>query len=200
VTDEFAGATSPEPDHRTDPLRAAVEVIPLGRVDEVAGAVVAANVEIGLGLPARVLAPRPPPAPALIPTSRQYNARIILDNLAAGAAPGLLRLGLTALDLCLPGFSHVFGQAQMNGRAAVVSSRRLAGPAGDAPRSVLYTRLVKVALHEMAHVLGAVHCHRPECLMRFSSTLVQVDALEVAFCPDCAALLLRRRRGLAPGG
>jgi archaemetzincin len=200
VTDESAAPVAPAPGGWTDRTEAVVEVVPLGRVDGVAGAVVTANLEIVLGLPARLTTPRPEPAPALVATGRQYDAGIILDALAADSGPGRLRLGLIASDLCLPGFTHVFGQAQMNGRAAVVSTHRLAGPTGDAPRSVLYTRLVKVALHEMAHVLGAVHCHRPECLMRFSSTLAQVDALEVAFCPECAEGLTQRRRSLVTGG
>ncbi len=200
MTDESAAPVAPPPGEWTDRTEAAVEVVPLGRVDEVAGAVVAANVEIGLGLPARLTASRPAPDPALIPTSQQYDAGVILDTLAAETPAGRLKLGLTAFDLCLPGFTHVFGQAQMNGRAAVVSSHRLAGPTGDAPRAVLYNRLVKVALHEMAHVLGAVHCHRPECLMRFSSTLRQVDALGLAFCPECADHLKQQRRRLVTGG
>ncbi|MBU1742814.1 MAG: hypothetical protein KKC37_14835 [Proteobacteria bacterium] len=183
----------------TGGARAVVEVVPLGRIDEVALAVVAANVDVVLGLPAVTASPRPEPTEALIPTRRQYDASMVLTPLAGDVPPGRIRLGLTARDLCLPVLTYVFGQAQMNGRAAVVSLCRLGGPGGAAPRALFYTRLAKVALHETAHLLGVSHCHRPGCLMCFSSTLGHVDALDIGFCPNCARVLGQGRRRLLAG-
>jgi len=150
----------------------------------------------------------PPPKPRTYLLTRQAAAaRLKRPDLMVLTAPDpegqlqevLQHLGLTARDLCLPVLTYVFGQAQMNGRAAVVSLRRLGGPGGAAPRALFYTRLAKVALHETAHLLGASHCHRPGCLMCFSSTLKHVDALDIGFCPDCAVGLVRGRRRLLGG-
>ena len=171
----------------------------MGRVDEVALAVVAANLEAIMGLRAEVVPAWPEPEEALLLARNQFDASVILKSLGDGVPPGKRRLGLTPLDLCLPVFTYVFGEAQMGGRAAVLSLYRLWGPGepvGSAPRSVFYTRLVKVALHETAHVLGVRHCRRLGCLMSFSRGLEQVDQLELGFCPDCQVSVMRGRRAL----
>lgn len=164
-----------------------IEIVPLGRVDGVAVSVVAANLQAIGGLLADVVPPWPEPGYAIIPARRQYNAIPILQALEATAPATGLRLGLMAGDLCLPIFSYVLGEAQVNGRAAVVSLYRL-GESGDkkpVDSSLLYERVAKVALHEVAHILGLHHCREPHCLMRFSLGVEHIDELSLAFCPEC---------------
>jgi archaemetzincin len=174
--------------------RLRVEVIPLGAVDEVSVSVVAANIQTFIGLPVDVAPPWPDPAYALIPVRGQYNALPILKALGAGLEPGIRRIGLLAGDLCLPILTYVFGEAQVNGRAAVVSLRRLKlGRDGQrAPAHLALERLAKVAVHEMSHVLGLTHCRSPRCLMSFSLGIEQLDALTLRFCPECERLVARR--------
>ncbi len=184
------------------PERGVVEIVPLGRVDQVALAVVAANIQSLLGLNSDVTEARPEPRYAFLAARRQYDAGPILKELAEGVPPGRIRLGLTNGDLCLPILTHVFGEAQMGGRAAVISLHRLGpGPlAGRAGPGVVYERLAKVALHETAHVLGVAHCRADGCLMRFSQKLEHLDQLKLTFCPACEADIVRlRRRYLEPG-
>lgn len=164
-----------------------VEIVPLGRVDGVAVSVVAANLQAIGGLLADVVPAWSEPEYAIIPARRQYNAIPILQALEASAPDAVLRLGLMAGDLCLPIFSYVLGEAQVGGRAAVVSLFRL-GEGGDGKpveSSLLYERIAKVALHEVAHVLGLHHCREPHCLMRFSLGSEHIDELSITFCPEC---------------
>ena len=163
------------------------EIIPLGLVDETAVSVIAANIQAILGLPSDVLPAWPDPRYALIPTRHQYNALPILKALNENAPPSALRLGVTAGDICLPILTYVFGEAQVGGKAAVVSVHRLreGGGGKPAPRSTMYERVAKVAVHETAHMLGLKHCREPECLMNFSAGVRQIDLLALRFCLGC---------------
>lgn len=189
----------PAPFGRRDP-RWRVEVIPFGRIDEVAAAVVTANLQEFLHLQGEMSLPRSVPTEAHLPARNQYDAGIMLQALRADLGAGVLRLGLTNLDLTLPILTYVFGEALVGGRAAVVSLFRLGDDPGR-PRldlGRLYARLAKVALHETAHALGVAHCRQPGCLMRFSYGLEQLDLLEIQFCSRCRAEIQRRKDEPAP--
>ncbi|MBI5583556.1 MAG: peptidase M54 [Deltaproteobacteria bacterium] len=175
-----------------------VEIIPLGRVDEVAGAVVAANIQEFLGFPTTLASPQPVPEEAHLPGRNQYDAGWILKQLRRGLDPRALRLGVTTRDLALPILTYVFGEALVGGRAAVVSVFRLGTEPGQPRKDLgrLYERLAKVALHETAHALGVPHCRRSGCLMRFSYGLDHLDTLEIAFCPACREEIARRTGAL----
>lgn len=176
-------------------------MVPLGRVSATAAAVVAANLQALLGLNTLVVRPWPEPSPCLVPTRGQYDASLILRELAPEGEPGALRLGLINHDLCLSFLTFVFGEAQLGGRAAVVSLHRLQDldDGSRAPQALFLERLAKVGLHETAHVLGLPHCRAPGCLMRFSGGLAELDRLGLEFCPACQGRLAvgraRIRRG-----
>ncbi len=175
-----------------------VQVVPLGAVDQVAVQVAAANLQSILDLPADVLEPWPEPEYALIAERGQYNAGPILKALAADIPAPLIRIGLTNLDLCLPILTFIFGEAQLGGRAAVVSYYRFNGEfwANLESKELTYERLAKITVHETAHVLGLSHCHAPGCLMRFSQSLEQLDSLSLLFCDQCSYELARARRAM----
>ncbi|MBU2549764.1 MAG: zinc metallopeptidase [Proteobacteria bacterium] len=190
--DPWGRAVSPG----ADPARGRLVIVPLGRVDDVAVRVAAGQVQAVFNLPVDVSDPRPEPEYALIPARRQYDAGAIIKALAADPVGPAWRLGLTEADLCLPFLTHVYGESQLGGRAAVVSPRRLRiePGGGRAPIETLYERLAKVVLHEVGHLRGLVHCPRSGCLMNFSLGLDQLDQLMACFCPDC-----ERRLGLRGG-
>lgn len=95
--------------------RSIVEVIPLGRVDEVACEVAAANIQSILGLSSRRVADWPTPEYAYLPARNQHDAGLILKALARDLRPPTLRLGITVLDLCLPILTYVYGEARIGG-------------------------------------------------------------------------------------
>lgn len=166
---------------------AAVDVVPVGDVDELAGAVLSAHLRTVMNLPARVLPPVALMDQAWLPARSQHDAAVVLDHLHEGRRPGTLRIGLTEVDLCLPVFSHVFGEAFVGGGVALVSTHRLDPGVhhGGDRRARKYERMVRVACHEAGHALGMTHCREPGCLMRFAGSVDVLDELTLTFCPRC---------------
>jgi len=122
----------------------------------------------------------------------QYNSRILLAQLLHQVAPPDSRiLGVTALDLFIPVLTFVFGEAQVSGQAAVVSTHRLDNALYGLPPSteVLFDRLCKEAIHELGHTYGLVHCHNGQCVMSSSMQIDGVDLKSDQFCSRCWAML-----------
>lgn len=129
----------------------------------------------------------------------QYNSRVVLAQLRDLTAVGADRvLGVAGVDLFIPVLTYVFGEAELDGRAAVVSSFRLDNELYGLPADParLFDRLVKEAVHEVGHTYGLVHCHRPRCVMTSSTYVEGIDLKDAAFCDPCQRLLRQRlRRG-----
>jgi len=121
----------------------------------------------------------------------QHSSSRILEWLSARRPPALSRLvALTDRDLFIPILTFVFGEAQLRGRVAVVSTARLAGTPlipGAAARVSL--RLQKEAVHELGHTYGLLHCHEPRCAMARSASLRDVDGKTPALCAACRSRL-----------
>lgn len=163
-------------------------VLPLGPIGEMAVRITAANLQAVLEIPVDIRPAAELPAEAYEPTRRQYDAARLLEDLVRICPGGYGKvLGVAAADLCIPILTYVFGEAQLGGKAAVVSGWRLrSSPSGVAvPLEHYYERLAKVALHEVAHTLSLYHCEEPGCLMNFSSTLADLDRLNLTFCERC---------------
>ena len=130
---------------------------------------------------------------------QQYRSMDVLAMLARicpGDAAKLL--ALTGRDLFVPVLTFVFGQAQLGGRAAVVSLARLRQEFyGMAPNQEIFMgRAVKEALHETGHTFGLVHCSDRSCAMSLATSVGQIDEKDGAWCASCAAQL-RRAKGVA---
>jgi len=168
-----------------------VGVLRLGSVGEAVLNIVAANLQEILHVPVDILPARQAPEFAYSESRKQYHAALILKKLAESRQPHPRILALVSVDLFIPVLTHVFGEAQMGGRAAVVSLHRLRHKEEGARVSLdtYYERAVKVALHEVAHTFDLVHCKQPECIMRFSSGPSDLDELPLFFCEYCEAFL-----------
>ncbi|HYC84529.1 MAG TPA: archaemetzincin [Chryseosolibacter sp.] len=76
----------------------------------------------------------------------------------------------------------VFGYGYRPGPACVVSTFRL----GRNNRSLLFTRLKKVAIHELGHNLGLPHCDDDGCPMQDAAESIStVDRAGSALCNAC---------------
>jgi len=156
--------------------------VPDGRLREVIS-----RLEAGLAMPVRLAEESLDPAYALDEVRRQYRSDLLLERLAeTGTRPGKM-LGVTDLDLFIPVLTFVFGEAQLKGRAAIVSSYRLRSEMyGLRPdRNLLLERLVKEALHELGHTRGLFHCYNPECVMQPSTYAELIDLKPARYCPSC---------------
>jgi archaemetzincin len=162
-------------------------------VDDLSIQVVAANLQALMDLTTDILAAQPVCAAAFMEARRQYDAVTLIRHLAAEMDGPGLGLGLTGSDLGTPILTYVLGESQLGGRVAVVSGYRLTG---DGLQRML-NRLIKVSLHEMAHVLGLGHCFQPRCLMRSPRNVSQLDDLPLRFCKTCRYEITRRVGSLA---
>lgn len=126
---------------------------------------------------------------------RQYHSTELLAQLRQLAPDdGGKILGITDLDLFIPIFTFVFGEAQVKGRAALMSIHRLHqqfyGLPGDG--QLLFARAEKEAIHELGHAFGLAHCRSFDCVMRFSNSVDEVDLKACNFCQLCEAQLRGR--------
>jgi archaemetzincin len=122
----------------------------------------------------------------------QYESTRILKWLADRVPAGARSvLAVTDQDLCIVVLTYVFGEAQVGGPAAVVSTARLQqGPAGDPVDAPLYhARLVKECVHEIGHTFGLTHCKSRGCVMGRANTIHDVDAKGDALCHECRTAL-----------
>ena len=165
-----------------------VGVCAVGELDALIPNVVAAHVSGFFNLTASILPTLPHPGYAFDPNRLQYDAAVILANLKKIPFDGCAKvIAVTAVDLFVPIFTHVFGEARQGGTIALVSTFRLIKDAAgkDSPAATLYARTAKVALHELAHLFNLEHCNDRRCLLHFSGDLQDLDETPLSFCRYC---------------
>lgn len=119
----------------------------------------------------------------------QYHSTPILQRLAAKAPPGTVKVAaLCRVDLFIPILTYVFGEAQLDGRACIVSSCRLSDT-GTEPDAHLVLRLAKEVAHELGHTFNLRHCPDPVCLMHYCRNESDVDHKSDQFCRYCKVML-----------
>jgi archaemetzincin len=179
-------------------IREAVAIIPLGAVEERLLESVALALWSVFGLPVETLGPAPDPVHAFDPKRGQYSSPLVLKALQERAPQHAHRvLGITEKDLFIPMLSFVYGQAQVRGRLALLSTARLRQEFYGLPGrpEITQSRAVKEAIHEMGHTFGLVHCAEALCPMSLSNTITQVDRKRDALCDSCARVITVTVRG-----
>lgn len=125
----------------------------------------------------------------------QYNSRLLLGQLLQGKSPRTLRvLGVTNVDLFIPVLTYVFGEAQLDGPVALVSTYRLDNEIYGLPEDsgLLLERLCKEAIHELGHTFNLIHCNEHRCVMGSVANVTGVDLKSERFCLSCLQRLRQR--------
>jgi archaemetzincin len=118
----------------------------------------------------------------------QYHSTLLLGHLLKNLPEqGEKIIGITDVDIYIPILTFLFGEAQLNGRGAVVSTYRLNTKFYGLPRNdqLLYDRTLKEILHELGHTFGLIHCADFECVMNSSTYVENIDLKRASFCQSC---------------
>ena len=130
------------------------------------------------------------------PVRNQYNSTGLLLQLINDPPPETLRiLGVTELDLFIPIFTFLFGEAQLKGKGALVSTHRLHNQfyGISANQELLKQRLLKEGIHELGHTFGLIHCFALKCVMTSSTYVEDIDQKSPDFCRSCEQEILHWR-------
>lgn len=132
------------------------------------------------------------PAPSYHAERQQFHSSEILQRLQSLVRAKDWRfLAITSVDLYIPILKYVFGEAQIGGPSALVSTFRLRQEfyGLDRDETMLSERLLKESIHELGHTLDLHHCQDYRCVMASSHAVEWIDLRENTFCPDCQSRL-----------
>ncbi len=122
------------------------------------------------------------------PSRRQYDANKLLHQIEnLYATNDTKTIGLFNVDLFIPIFTYIFGQAFLGGRTGIASIFRLSNERyGIKPdQNLLLERISKEMIHELGHTMGLIHCNVPDCVMRSVTYVEDIDQKNAGFCPKC---------------
>lgn len=122
------------------------------------------------------------------PMRRQYDGNRLLMELDSLPHTGNTKtIALFRVDLFIPILTYIFGQAALGGKSGLASTYRLRNEHyGIKPdEALLLDRFSKVTIHELGHMFGLIHCHIPNCVMRSSTYVEDIDQKSHEFCKKC---------------
>lgn len=129
------------------------------------------------------------PTPSYHPERQQYHSSEILRRMQALVRPtqDWRLLAVTDVDLYIPILKYVFGEAQIAGPCALVSTYRLRQEfyGLDRDDGLLGRRLLKESIHELGHTLELRHCQDYRCVMASSHAVEWIDLREATLCDSC---------------
>jgi archaemetzincin len=165
-----------------------IDIVPIGEVDETLLLFLRQSIFQTFKIQPRVRNCRFDLSPVYDPVRNQYNSSGLLLQLISDTPPETLKiLGVTELDLFIPIFTFLFGEAQLNGIGALVSTHRLHNQFYGIPenKELLKNRLLKESIHELGHTFGLIHCFALKCVMKSSTYVEEIDQKSINFCRVC---------------
>ena len=136
---------------------------------------------------------------ALDTARNQYHSTLILEKLELSAPSEAIKLlAITDVDLYIPILTYVYGEAQLGGKASIISTHRLVeGISPVNTPETFHCRLAKEAVHELGHTFKLRHCPDHSCIMHYSRTVTDVDRKTDQLCRYCDVLLEDDKKRLA---
>jgi archaemetzincin len=120
----------------------------------------------------------------------QHYSTPILEKLADLAPSHTVKiLAISRVDLFIPILTHVYGEAQLGGKACIISTHRLNEGLGSDISKMFIQRVVKEAIHELGHTFNLRHCKDHSCCMHYCRTIKDVDRKSDQLCRYCKVLL-----------
>ncbi|UCF94496.1 MAG: archaemetzincin family Zn-dependent metalloprotease [Desulfobacterales bacterium] len=174
-------------------------IAPVGEFDPALFAPVSREIQRIFGYPTQVRPLLEDLTFALDPNRDQYHSTPILEKLAREAPPSAVKvLALVPVDLFIPILTHVYGEAQLGGKASIVSTYRLNdGPSAMNIQGNCLGRVIKEAIHELGHTFNLRHCQDHTCIMHYCRSEADVDRKSDQLCRYCKVFLDDERKRLA---
>jgi len=176
-----------------------IYLLPFGGLEQVDLGEVVKEIEKEFGIPVKIHNCGIDPEPFFDASRKQYHSTRILKEILNNLPPDATKaVGLVPFDLFIPILTFVFGEAQLDGKVAIVSTARLRQEYYGLPPNprLLHRRLVKEIKHELGHTFGLVHCPLRECVMSVANNISDVDSKGITFCEGCKETLRQKLRDL----
>lgn len=124
-------------------------------------------------------------------TRDQYHSTVILEKLASTLPSQAIKVvAITNEDLFIPILTHVYGEAQIAGKACIISTFRLQEGISLANIAKEFeNRIIKEVLHELGHTFNLRHCNDKACIMHYCRSIKDVDRKSDQLCRYCKILL-----------
>jgi archaemetzincin len=166
-------------------------ISPVGELDDALTSAVCRQVQKAFGMATAITHLLSDLAFAFDAPRGQYHSTKILERLAEAAPSLSLKvLAITDVDLFIPILTYVFGEAQLGGKASIISTHRLAeGPGPSLSPDVFRCRAGKEAVHELGHTFNLRHCREKTCVMHYCRSIRDVDRKSEQLCRYCSTLL-----------
>jgi archaemetzincin len=169
-----------------------VHLLPVGKIDISLLEGLCDSLSGCLPVRCEIVASALDPAAAYHVERQQFHSSEILQRMQRLVSTRSWRLlAIADVDLYIPILKYVFGEAQIGGPCAVVSTYRLRQEfyGLDRDEDLLRERLLKVCVHELGHTLDLHHCQDYRCAMASSHAVEWIDLRESAMCESCSARL-----------
>lgn len=165
-----------------------LHLLPIGSVDTVLLEHLRTELPKCLEMPCQILPYHLDPTPAYHAERQQFHSSELLQRMMQLVRQSDWRyLAVADVDLYIPILKYVFGEAQVSGPCAVVSTFRLRQEfyGLDRDDTLLRQRLLKECVHELGHTLGLHHCEDYQCAMASSHAVEWIDLRERTWCQAC---------------